>query len=184
MIRSPIALRAGARRAALERLGYSGVVDAKARLTQLARSGMMPWCNPEFKETLRYISPRDLVLLPSWHLWCRGILRDLFVTALTTPLKDVPANHPFIFSGAERTKVSVRCPHATPPLPVARADLSMFMRRAPRAMRTAPPLTVLSCLLSRAAALLPIVPAAWAPCVPRRRSRHRRPSTSTVPPPC
>ena len=102
-------MRAGERRRALQALGFPGVEEAKARLTALGRYGQMPWCHAEFADTLTYISPRDLLLLPSWHMWCRGILRDMWLVALLTPLKDVPSDHPFIFNGPARQQVTVCC---------------------------------------------------------------------------
>ena len=93
-------------------LGINTVAEATAILTSLGRSGLPPWCADEYKQDLSYISPSSLMLVPTWHLLCRGITREVLNYALTTLLKaddgGVGQKHPFVFNAKARQRVRVR----------------------------------------------------------------------------
>ena len=50
--------------------------------------------------------------MPTWHLLCRGITREVLIYALTTLLKadngGVGQKHPFVFNAKARQRVRVR----------------------------------------------------------------------------
>ena len=89
-------------------LGFGTIQEAKDRLRLLGRSGQMPWAAEHLKPELDYISPTDLIVLPTWHMIPRGVLRQVLVYCLTTPVGEVSRTDPFVFNSAARKRVSVR----------------------------------------------------------------------------
>jgi hypothetical protein len=82
--------------------------DAKAELQNLGRKGRLPWCEPSLRGALGYISAGGVILVPVAHCLLRGLLRSLFILALTTPLSEVGQNHPVVFNTTQRQAVRVR----------------------------------------------------------------------------
>jgi hypothetical protein len=89
-------------------MGMNTKDEARKRLTRLGRSGKLPWCEEEVAMALPYISPKDLVLIPTAHALLRGILRSLLDFAFQTLVTSVPDNHPIVFSSESRKAVQVR----------------------------------------------------------------------------
>jgi hypothetical protein len=52
-----------------------------------------------------FISAGGIILVPVAHCLLRGLLRGLFIHALTTLLCEVDQNHPVVFNTAQRQAV-------------------------------------------------------------------------------
>ena len=98
---------AGERRTALKELDLQSEADAKLALTRQGRRGRIPWCDPRYNDSLAYISAGGVLLVPISHCLLRGVVRSLFVYALTTPVSTVSDDDPVVFNTEERGKVKV-----------------------------------------------------------------------------
>lgn len=98
---------AGVRRTALAALGYKDEAAALAVCRKYGRRGRLPWCDPRYADTLGYLSPGDVLLVPISHCLLRGLIRSIFVYALTTPVSLVSKTDPVVFSTAQRDSVQV-----------------------------------------------------------------------------
>lgn len=92
---------------ALEQLGYSSAADATKEFRNLGRRGRIPWCDARYATALAYIAAGALVLVPISHCLLRGLIRSLFIYALTTPVSSVNASDPLVFNTEARDNVKV-----------------------------------------------------------------------------
>lgn len=92
---------------ALLKLGFSSAADATPEFRKLGRRGRIPWCDPRYAIALAYISAGALVLVPIAHCLLRGLVRSLFIYALTTPVSSVSTTDPLVFNTVSRDKVKV-----------------------------------------------------------------------------
>lgn len=92
---------------ALQELGLSSAADATLEFRKLGRRGRIPWCDPRYAIALAYISAGALVLVPIAHCLLRGLIRSLFIYALTTPVSSVSKTDPLVFNTASRDDVKV-----------------------------------------------------------------------------
>ena len=96
------------RKRSLAALGLESDADAHTALRRHGRRGRLPWCDSRYKDSLAYISAGAIVLVPISHCLLRGLVRSLFIYALTTPVSTVDDNDPVVFNTSERELVKVR----------------------------------------------------------------------------
>jgi len=98
--------------AALRGLGLNGTIsDAKTALSLLGWSGQLPWALPEVLSLHPYIDLGGLMLVPPAHCILRGIVRPLFIFALTTTTSDLAelrvGDASVVYGSAQRKFVQV-----------------------------------------------------------------------------
>jgi hypothetical protein len=89
--------------------GFNTKEKATQRLTRLGRSGQLPWCEDDVASALPYLSPCNLVIIPTAHALLRGVLRSLLDFAFKTLVSSVPSNHPIVYNSDSRKAASVCC---------------------------------------------------------------------------
>lgn len=106
-----------AQQEALAELGFPTAADAAVEFRAAGRRGRIPWCDPRYATTLAYISAGAVLLVPISHCLLRGLIRSLFIYALTTPVSTVSSADAVVFNTAARERVQVciccrGCDHA------------------------------------------------------------------------
>jgi hypothetical protein len=99
----------------LKELGISSGTkrEAEDALTLLGRSGQLPWVLDHVRNSLVYLSPSNLIVVPPAHNLLHGLTSNLFVFALKTTSTEAPrpelfTRNPVILDYAARDFVRVR----------------------------------------------------------------------------
>jgi hypothetical protein len=90
--------------------------EAEEELTLLGRSGQLPWILDHIRNTLTYLSPSGLIVVPPAHNLLHGLTANLVVFAVKTTSTDAPrpelfSRNPVLLDFAARDFVKVRSQH-------------------------------------------------------------------------